>query len=687
MFEDFQTCENIYHPDREVLLTKLLILVTILSTIFFSYDTFHIVSLGILKDQFIQIVWQLTILIFMYWLIYGNLVYQFARIGYLTRLKHHRLSRKEIREFSKHTSPTLIILVPSYKEDLKVVRQTLLSAALQDYPKKRIVLLIDDAPNPDNEHDKALLTNARNLPLALDSLFDIQQQSMDRLADEFLQRAKMGKINTLEEAERLITAYHNIIDFYRKLIDNSTDLQNHTDDFFIKKIILDPIEMFQKRIAFLSFDRSSLTHHQIFNEYQRITRLFDVRLTSFQRKRYANLSHEPNKAANLNSYISLIGHSLRETTLGDNLVLEKVNPEIAQFSIPDTDFVINLDADSLILPSYAATLIDFMEREENAKVGVVQTPYSAVPHARNQIERIAGATTDIQYIIHQGFTHFSSTYWVGANALIRKKALDAIKTYETERGYTIEKFIQDRTVIEDTESTIDLIDKGWELYNYPERLTYSATPPDFGSLLIQRRRWANGGLIILPKLLRYLFLRPMHKGKISEGFMRFHYLVSTFVVNFGLLVLLLLPLNANLPSIWLPITALPYYFLYGRDLGKIGYKKADLLRVYALNLMLIPINLGGALKSIQQGITGKKIPFIRTPKVNNRTSSPLLYIVAEYFLLFYCLFALISDLMEHHWLQVAISIVNVSFFGYILINYIGIKESLSDLLAYFKPNS
>ena len=62
-----------------------------------------------------------------------------------------------------------------------------------------------------------------------------------------------------------------------------------------------------------------------------------------------------------------------------------------------------------------------------------------------------------------------------------------------EQGYPVKRYIQDRTVIEDTESSVDLAGCGWQLYNYPERLTYSATPPDFGSLIIQRRRWANGG--------------------------------------------------------------------------------------------------------------------------------------------------------------------------------------------------
>ena len=98
----------------------------------------------------------------------------------------------------------------------------------------------------------------------------------------------------------------------------------------------------------------------------------------------------------------------------------------------------------------------------------------------------------------KGFTQHNATYWVGANALLRHTALKEIAVREVERGYPVQRFIQDRTVIEDTESSVDLSVRGWRLYNYPERLAYSATPPDFGSLIIQRRRWANGGLIILP---------------------------------------------------------------------------------------------------------------------------------------------------------------------------------------------
>ncbi len=85
-------------------------------------------------------------------------------------------------------------------------------------------------------------------------------------------------------------------------------------------------------------------------------------------------------------------------------------------------------------------------------------------------------------------------------AILRRTALNEIRTVAKERGHLVPIFIQDKTLIEDTGSTIDLSARGWRLHNHPERLAFSATPSDFGALAIQRRRWANGGLIIFPSL-------------------------------------------------------------------------------------------------------------------------------------------------------------------------------------------
>src|SRR5947209_6729114 len=118
--------------------------------------------------------------------------------------------------------------------------------------------------------------------------------------------------------------------------------------------------------------------------------------------------------------------------------------------VPDADYVLTLDADSLLVPMYAGTLVAVLEADGNERVAVAQTPSSAIPGAASTVERLAGATTDMQYIVHQGFSAHNAAYWVGANAVLRKRALDEIAVDHVDAsGLTVRKFIQDRTVIED----------------------------------------------------------------------------------------------------------------------------------------------------------------------------------------------------------------------------------------------
>jgi len=443
-----------------------------------------------------------------------------------------------------------------------------------------------------------------------------------------------------------------------------------------RRRVVRPVRARQTRRA---AGRGGLNRTRLQLEYHRLARRFRVRLGSFERKRYANLSHEPNKAMNLNSYLGLMGGCYREVHRPDGVHLQRAEVGVR---FEDAEFVMTLDADSMTSPDYALRLIHELRQSGNARVAVAQTPYSSLPARFGTIEYVAGATTDIQYLIHQGFTRYRATYWVGANALLRKAALEDIVVTQMERGFPVKVYIQDRTVIEDTESSIDLIDRGWQLYNYPERLAFSATPPDFGALLIQRRRWANGGLIILPKLLRYLVRGPGRTLRAIEGFFRIHYLTSLATVNFGLLVMMGIPFQTTaLSLLWLPLSAAPYFFLYARDLVQNGYRASDTARVYALNLLLIPVNLAGVFKSIQQGLTGRKIPFGRTPKVQGRTGAPLRFIVAEYVLFAWWFAGVVRDVLEHRWVHALFGLCNSVLLGYAIFRYVGLWESMQDVRA------
>ena len=78
--------------------------------------------------------------------------------------------------------------------------------------------------------------------------------------------------------------------------------------------------------------------------------------------------------------------------------------------------------------------------------------------------------------------------------------------------------------------------------------------PDFGSLVVQRRRWANGGLLILPKFLRYALGGSGRLRRLPETVLRTQYLSSTAAVNLAVLSLLLIPLDNQMPVFWLILT-------------------------------------------------------------------------------------------------------------------------------------
>jgi cellulose synthase (UDP-forming) len=166
-----------------------------------------------------------------------------------------------------------------------------------------------------------------------------------------------------------------------------------------------------------------------------------------------------------------------------------------------------------------------------------------------------------------------------------------------------------------------------------------------------------------------------------HGFMRVHYLVSIAAVNVGLVVLFLVPMAGWYANAWLPLTALPYFALYVHDLRLAGYRCRDIVGVYALNLLLVPVNLGGVLTSVHQALTGRGSAFKRTPKVSGRTSVPPTYVLAPALLaLFLMLAAMWSFQSGSAWRGVA-SIVNGGLLTYAIGTFVGWRDGARDVTA------
>lgn len=623
-------------------------------------------------------------------LTFSALMYLVARQGALERFRaHRRVPRAELdRHFADARRP-MTVLVPSYAEEPDVVRATLWSAALQEYPDLRIMLLLDDAPYPTDPAVAERLDRTRTLASEIEHALEEPRLRFERaLVDFELRHTDAGWVD--EAAVRGLAAEYRWAASWLTGFAERETVTDHVGVFFTEQVIgalANDLALTADALDAAIEEHSAPTVDRAIELHRRLVWTFSAKLGTFERKLYSSISHEANKAMNLNAYIGLMGGCYRAEDTPDGTILRPVEDHThGDLCVPDSDYVLTLDADSLLLREYCLRLVHLLEQPEHERVAVVQTPYSSFRGASTRIERLAGATTDLQHILHQGMTKFGATFWVGANAVIRKRALEDIVETESVGGFTVRRYVQDRTVIEDTESSVDLGTHGWSLMNYPERLSYSATPPDFGSLVVQRRRWANGGLLILPKLWRQVRdrrRRGEHVG-VLEIALRINYMASIAWASFGLVFLLAYPYDGRLLSPVVVLAALPYFIAMASDLRYCGYRASDVLRIYGFNLILLPVNLAGVLKSIEQAITSRKIAFARTPKVRNRTAAPALYVIAPYLIIAFSLFTLWRDAVAGNWGNAAFAAFNSVLAIWATISYIGVGASLVDMWVGLK---
>jgi hypothetical protein len=217
-------------------------------------------------------------------------------------------------------------------------------------------------------------------------------------------------------------------------------------------------------------------------------------------------------------------------------------------------------------------------------------------------------------------------------------------------------------------------------------LSYSATPPDFGALVVQRQRWANGGLVIFPKLVRLMRRRErgVKRPGIAEFFLRMNYLVSISWASLGLLLLLFYPFDGQLLSRFAVVTAMPYFWAMSNDLKRSGYRRLDIFQVYGFNLLLLPVNLVGTAQSIVQGIGGQKIAFARTPKVRNRTVAPLMFVVIPVFLIAWSGRTLAHDIQSGAFIHGTFAAANLLMTAYACVALVGPHNMVVDAFMNLK---
>lgn len=215
------------------------------------------------------------------------LAYLACRLGYFYRARgHRRVPRAALDEFFSHTDPTVTVLVPSYKEDRRVIRTTLLSAALQEYPHLRIVLLIDDPPDPLGEADRASLAAARALPGQIQELLAEPAGRFARALDAFEARPG-GSGRHREDLEELAGNYEWAVQWLEQQ-SAAEEILDHADRFFVQEVLgglAADFTLMATALRAAAADGAVLGPERLRQLYRRLVWSFRAELSSFERKR------------------------------------------------------------------------------------------------------------------------------------------------------------------------------------------------------------------------------------------------------------------------------------------------------------------------------------------------------------------------------------------------------------------
>jgi len=349
---------------------------------------------------------------------------------------------------------------------------------------------------------------------------------------------------------------------------------------------------------------------------------FDVQVAQFERKAFANLPGTKNKATNVNAYLSLDGQAWVVGTdeQGKKLIVapdsEQANSlrNKSVLNFGRHDYFMIIDADTRIFPNYLTEAVPFMEREDAQNVTIFQSPTWSLP-SDNPVQHIGAFEMNMAGLLEKGHTVQDNACWAGSNGVLRGSVLRAIMDQPTDPQSPYRKTIRDDTVIEDYET--DLFIKT----NFPASRTVYAkhplciliNPKNWGELEIQRQRWANGPLKLLIMLLRSAKQLPLKV--LLNRLYRYVYYSINIVIALNLVASV--GQFAGNPFIYLYL--LTGFVSYFRPIKKRGFTFMNSQLALMSNLLLTPTYFKGQVSTVWQIITGKKIPFNRTPKDGQRT--------------------------------------------------------------------
>ena len=216
------------------------------------------------------------------------MAYLITRIGFFYRSRaHNRAPRAAIDHFFTQTVPTVTVLVPSYQEDERVIRTTLLSAALQEHPHLRVVLLIDDPPTAEVGTRSTAARAARALPAKIEAELAAPAQATSYDALEHFEVIQMGDRRPPVDDMRTLASHYEFSAGWLRGLGAKQEIVDHADSFFVEHVLgalASDLQTIAEALNAGASEGASLTTDRLLDLYRRLVATFRAEMSSFERK-------------------------------------------------------------------------------------------------------------------------------------------------------------------------------------------------------------------------------------------------------------------------------------------------------------------------------------------------------------------------------------------------------------------
>ncbi|MFN3588554.1 MAG: cellulose synthase family protein, partial [Spirosomataceae bacterium] len=279
----------------------------------------------------------------------------------------------------------------------------------------------------------------------------------------------------------------------------------------------------------------------------------------------------------------------------------------------DAEFVAIFDADFLPAPTFLKKTIPHFHREE---VGVVQTRWAHLNASFSLLTELQGFGLDAHFTIEQVGRN-SQNHFINFNGTA---GVWRTKTIEEAGGWEAD------TLTEDLDLSYRAQVKGWEFVYLRDVASPAELPVSMEAIKSQQYRWMKGGAECLVKnTKRVFYAKGLSLSTRLHGF--FHLLNSSIFVGVFFSGLLSLPAawvisqhrdwavyakwTAFFQVSWV-VLGFFYWLAYSEQ-------KQSFWRFLRLFLSFLTFMMGLSLHNalaVLEGYTGRKTPFVRTPKFN-----------------------------------------------------------------------